>query len=374
MDPLPDHGITQFVDFALVLGGGNALGAYQAGAYQALHERGLQPDRIVGASVGAVNGALIAGNRDADRLDRLRRFWRPAPRGREARWPAAETARRTLAVGAALAMGRPSVFIPRQLPGVHWLLSAEKPASLYDTTPLGRTIEQLVDFDLLNRASPRFAATAVDLESGEDTVFDTAAAPIGVSHLLASSALLPVFPPVPIGGRLYCDAGISANLPMDVVLAEPGSRPLLCLAIDLLPLAAPVPETMGEVTERAQDLIFATQSRRALAAWQAIFDQREANGTAPAVALIHIAYADQGEEVSGKAFDFSPETIQARWAAGYRDIERVLDAISAGAVTLGEAGLHVYVPAASGGKGSLQRVRYSLEPRSPAVTSQAEHA
>ncbi len=60
---------------ALVLAGGNALGAFEAGAYQALHGHDLRPDWIVGTSIGAVNGALIAGNRPERRVDALHAFW-----------------------------------------------------------------------------------------------------------------------------------------------------------------------------------------------------------------------------------------------------------------------------------------------------------
>jgi len=59
----------------LVLQGGGALGAYQVGVYQALHEAGIEPDWVIGTSIGAINAAIIAGNKPADRLDRLREFW-----------------------------------------------------------------------------------------------------------------------------------------------------------------------------------------------------------------------------------------------------------------------------------------------------------
>src|ERR1700748_3489232 len=60
---------------ALVLQGGGALGAYQAGVYQALHEAGIEPDWVSGVSIGAINGAIIAGNPPEKRLERLRTFW-----------------------------------------------------------------------------------------------------------------------------------------------------------------------------------------------------------------------------------------------------------------------------------------------------------
>lgn len=75
LPPRPD------ISLALVLGGGNALGAYHGGAYQALHEAGWLPDWIAGASAGALNGALISGNLLEHRVERLHEFWRPAGDG-----------------------------------------------------------------------------------------------------------------------------------------------------------------------------------------------------------------------------------------------------------------------------------------------------
>jgi NTE family protein len=60
----------------LVLQGGGALGSYQAGVYQALHEAGIEPDWIIGTSIGAINASLIAGNPVEDRLPRLKEFWK----------------------------------------------------------------------------------------------------------------------------------------------------------------------------------------------------------------------------------------------------------------------------------------------------------
>ena len=68
-------------DTALVLAGGNALGAYHAGAYEVLHSRGIRPDWVVGASMGAVTAAIIVGNAPEDRAGKLRQFWSPPPHG-----------------------------------------------------------------------------------------------------------------------------------------------------------------------------------------------------------------------------------------------------------------------------------------------------
>src|SRR5689334_24443570 len=60
----------------LVLQGGGALGAYQVGVYQALHEAGIEPDWVIGTSIGAINAALLCGNRPEHRIERLNAFWR----------------------------------------------------------------------------------------------------------------------------------------------------------------------------------------------------------------------------------------------------------------------------------------------------------
>lgn len=335
-------------DVALVLSGGNALGAYHAGAWEALAEAGLEPDWIAGASAGALSGAILCGNPPERRLDRFAEFWRPGVgMPTVSGWSGTETARRSAAAVLTLAVGQPDVFLPRHLVGSFWNpFGKQEPASLFDTAPLGRTLERLIDFNRLNAGVPRFSITAVDLETGEDVMFDTRSHHIGVDHLRASAALVPAFPPVEIGNRLLGDAGLSANLPLDLVLSKPPERPLLVLALDLLPLEAPRPRTLGEAVNRSQDLMFATQSRRAILAWQAIFDARLAAGAGqvPAVTLIHLAYADQGQEVSGKAFDFSPASVEGRWAAGRRDVAAALAPLRAGELITGEPGLTVYRP------------------------------
>ena len=323
---------------ALVLGGGNALGAYHAGAYAALHAHGMRIDRVVGASAGAINGAIIAGNAAEDRLARLAALWRPAAGPMPDAWlpQAADTARRTLAATWGLTTGRAGLFRPRGTALWQTVVGDDFPG-LYDTAEMEATLRASIDFDRLNRSAIRYTATALDLETGDDVAFDTAAMTLAPAHVRASSALPPAFPPVEIDGHLYVDAGISANLPIDPVLAELEAGTTLCLAIDLLPLKAPRPQSLGELAERAQDLIFAAQTRRSLDRWRAI----AALSTMPSVHVVHLQYAAQHREVAGKAFDFSPETVQERWAAGERDMTGVLAAIDDGAIVIGTPGLTI---------------------------------
>jgi len=328
------------VKFALVLGGGNALGAYHAGVYQALHEAGQQPDWIVGGSAGAINGAVIAGNAPDQRVARLRELWQPSDGG-EFTWPGGETMRRSAAVLATLAAGRPGLFAPPGPLGSWWEPDALMNArSLFDTQPMRATLSRLVDFDRLNRGEVRFTAVAVDLDTGDEVLFDTTRDTITPDHLRASAALLPAFPPVEIDGRALVDAGLAANLPLDPVLAAPSREPMLVVAADLLPRCERRPRTLGEAVSRAQDLAFAAQSRRTVERWQAVYPL-DARLSGASVSLVRLAYADQGEEVAGKAMDFSPASVRGRWNAGHRDACAMLEKLADGTIALGKPGLNV---------------------------------
>lgn len=361
---MPDQALTEAdFDFALVLSGGNALGAYQAGAYEALHEAGWQPHCIAGASAGAINGAVVCGNAPDDRLARLRALWTPSQASRPGTGTgSAEDARRSAAALLTLTAGRPGLFAPRSL-GWPWdLLGLFERNSLYDTSPMRRELERLIDFDRLHHGGMRFLAAAVDVVTGEDVIFDTHRHRIGPDHLRASAALLPAFPPVDIEGRLLADAGISANLPLDFVLSRTRERPLLCLAIDLLPLKGAPPTSLGASVSRMQDLIFATQSRRAIAAWQAIHDERTTNRQGTPVTLVHVAYSDQGREVSGKAFDFSPASAADRWQAGREDIGLILDGFVSGHLRVRqEPGMSVY--ARPSPDADFEKTRFEIAPK-----------
>lgn len=321
---------------ALVLAGGNALGAYQAGVYEALHEAGISPDWIVGTSAGAINGAIIAGNAPLDRLSRLSDLWRPESTGTVggSAWDGMiDSWRRSGEVIATLFGGRRGLFAPLGTA----LAECDTPA-LYDTTPLAHTLGRLVDFDRLNDGGVRYMAQAVALDTGVEVVFDNAYGRIAPDHIRASCAMPPAFPPVAVDDELYVDGGLAANLPLDPVLAEPGDAPLLCMAVDLLPPAGPRAPTIGGLISRTQDLVFAAQSRRTVARW------RDHYATAPdkagaSVTLVQLRYADQQDEVAGKALDFSPRSVRARWDAGLRDGRALVAALADGTIAFGGRGL-----------------------------------
>ncbi|KQT31034.1 hypothetical protein ASG29_16160 [Sphingomonas sp. Leaf412] len=326
-------------DIVLVLSGGNALGAFEVGVYQALHEHGLYPDWIVGTSIGAINGALIAGSRREHRLDVLRTFWRPNDYGwgtADTSWfpVAMDTARRTVAASWTLAAGRSGIFGPLLSSMSPW--TANEP-SLFETDQLRETMDRLVDFDILNAGPCRFTATAVDLATGDDVVFDTRHKTLDARHIRASAALPVAFPPVEIDGRWLVDGGLSANLPLDPVLADPSPRPALVMAVDLLPLGQPLPLTIGEAAGRMQDLIFAAQSRRTIERWTMAHAARDD----VSIALLRIAYTEQVEEVAAKAMDFSGPTVAQRWKAGYAAVMPMLDRMRDETLQIGKPGLNI---------------------------------
>jgi len=312
----------------LVLGGGNALGAYLAGAYERLHERSIEPHWVIGASIGAITGAIIAGNAPEHRMPRLKEFWEQAKihsgftlhRGSSFRhaYNEAHTA-------LALLTGRPGLFghrFPGLLSVLPWMPSD---VALYDQRPLRQTLERLIDFTRLNAGGIRFTAICVDVETGEEVLFDTARDEITPDHLLASTSITPVFPPIEIGGRFLCDPGYTNNLPVDVALVNPPEEDMLCIAFELVSLKAPRPLSLDASAERANDLILASSSRRSIEALQreyALHERLKPKGAK--VTLLHLAYQSGSDERAGKAFDFSPASLEDRWATGLRDMEQAL--------------------------------------------------
>jgi NTE family protein len=322
-------------EVALVLGGGNALGAYHAGAYEVLRERGIQPDWIVGASIGALTAAIIAGNAPEDRLPRLRQFWAEATQ-HTVRSPTQLLKPRQIYNGLhallALAWPRPSIYRHR-LPGLFSALPwVPNDVALFDHRPLRRTLERLVDFGRLNGGETRLTVGCVDIETGEEVFFDNRREAIRPEHVLASTAIIPAFPPVEIEGRLLCDAGYTINLPLDPVFASEPERDLLCLAVDLFSVRAPRPASLDAVLERANDLVFASSPRRAIDALRREYALRqELRPDGPKATLLHLAYQAGADELAAKSFDYSPSSVRDRWDAGRRDMTDGLARLAAAA-------------------------------------------
>ena len=211
----------------LLLQGGGALGAYQAGVYEGLVEAGVAPTWVVGISIGAINASLIVGNPPERRVERLREFWQrvsrdvgpPLPAWLDSLRPAVNY----MAAMSAATFGIRAFFTPRMPPASFAADGTEGALSVYDTTPLKATLEELVDFDLINSGQVRLSLGAVDVRKGTSMYFDTKSTRIHSDHVRASGALPPGFPPVTIDGEHYWDGGVVSNTPITYVSDE---RPL----------------------------------------------------------------------------------------------------------------------------------------------------
>jgi predicted acylesterase/phospholipase RssA len=198
---------TPFETVALLLQGGGALGAYQAGVYEALAERDIEPGWIAGISIGAINSAIIAGNAPEKRVGQLRRFWEGVS-GRSTAWapwlatlglshlavdPHLRGAINQMAAAQVLMQGAPGFFTPRMIPPFFQPDGMAESTSWYDTSHLRSTLESLVDFDRINARQTRFSVGAVNVRTGNFKYFDNAQCDIRPEHIVASGALPPVF-------------------------------------------------------------------------------------------------------------------------------------------------------------------------------------
>src|SRR6185312_12808524 len=254
----------------LVLQGGGALGSYQAGAFQALCRSGFEPEWIAGISIGAINAAIIAGNDAEKRVDRLKEFWEmvsspvswnPVTPGDRARSLFNETSAALIAT-----FGVPGFFAPRIPPAPLWPPGSPQSQSYYDTAPLKKTLERLVDFDRINDLKTRLSVGAVGVTSGNFKYFDNVefkklGKRIGPEHIMASGALPPGFPSVVIDGEHYWDGGIASNTPLDFVLDTEVDRDLLIFQVDLFSARGDLPNSLLEATEREKDIRFSSRTR-----------------------------------------------------------------------------------------------------------------
>jgi NTE family protein len=245
----------------LVLQGGGALGAYQVGVYQALHEAGIEPEWVIGTSIGAINGAIIAGNPPERRLAQLTCFWEMMQRARGYApgtwWPAMTN---VFANAMTCSAGIDGFFVPNPQAawGMHTPLGVEQ-AAFYSTAPLRDTLMELTDFDYVNARHGRLTLGAVNVRSGEMHYFDSREQALGVNHVMASGALPPAFPAVRIDGETYWDGGIYSNTPIEVVLDDKPRRNSLIFSANVWHPAGAEPETLWQVLGRHKDIQYASR-------------------------------------------------------------------------------------------------------------------
>jgi NTE family protein len=343
---------------ALVLQGGGALGAYQAGVYEALAEAGIDPDWIAGISIGAINAAIIAGNPPPVRVDRLREFWTQVTADGPWPWLGAANHRfeggntiRTLlnqiSAGFALASGAKGFFAAR--PVTPWLQPAGTMGaiSFYDTSYLRQTLEHLVDFDRLNAGPTRLSVGAVNVRTGNFVYFDTTTHTIRPEHVMASGALPPGFPPIEIEGEHYWDGGLVSNTPLQWVVDSQPRRDTLAFQVDLWSARGELPHNMFEVMTREKEIRYSSRTRAGTDQFKHVQKLRCAVGRlleklpedlkkSPEAKLlstvadckvyniVHLIYRAKKYEGHSKDYEFSRLSMEEHWRAGYHDARRTL--------------------------------------------------
>jgi NTE family protein len=335
----------------LLLQGGGALGAYQAGVCAELERSGMHVDWLAGVSIGAVNAAIIAGNPPGRRGERLREFWNrvsaqlplslPAPLAAMQPWVNRANA------GWVIAFGVPGFFLPRAIPPMFAPEGTIQALSFYDTWPLKETLQELVDFDFINSGQVRLSLGAVNVRTGHSEYFDNARMPLRPEHVMASGALPPGFPPVEIDGELYWDGGIVSNSPLSYVTDESYDEDALVFQVDLFSAAGEVPRNLEQVDERVKDIQYASKVRFNAARLKEFEDLRaalhrligklpealqsdpdvarlSAVSTRGAVTLIHFTNRHSTCSSHFKDAEFSRATVDTLWEAGETDVREAI--------------------------------------------------
>jgi NTE family protein len=334
----------------LVLQGGGALGSYQAGVYQALHEAGIEPDWIIGTSIGAINASLIAGNVPQDRVSRLQEFWKRVEQRPIWSFPDAFPGiNEMLSYWSTVANGIPGFFRPNPLAhaGADCPIGTDS-AGYYSTEPLKRTLGELIDFDLVNNCRPRLTVGAAHLRTSEMRYFDSRDCKLGVEHIMASGALPPAFPAVRIDGELYWDGGILSNTPTEAVFDDIPRRDSLIFSVNMWNPSGPEPTTMAEVFNRHKDVLYSNRIASQIAQQQkahrlrhvinqlaARIPEAERNsaavrelagyGCSTRMHVVRLLAPQLDRENHTKDIDFSPARIRQRWNAGYVHTKAILD-------------------------------------------------
>jgi NTE family protein len=365
-----------FECIALLLQGGGALGAYQAGVYEALAEAGLHPDWVAGISIGAINSALIAGNPPEARADKLRQFWEGITdpltiyaENLRRLWEAIAASALSsfpsmvsvgvlrgemtrglmnqMSAGLAVLRGAPGFFVPR-LPSP-WLQPAGTlgATSYYDTAQLKTTLERLVDFDRINAGAMRFSVGAVNVGTGNLIYFDNTTHTIGPEHVMASGGLPPGFPAIEIEGEHYWDGGLVSNTPLQWAVENGPHQDTLAFQVDLWSARGAFPRSMAEVATRQKEIQYSSRTRANTDRFKHIQqlrnalsmlleklppefrDSPEAGALYPEARhkvynLVQLIYRSQKYEGDSKDYEFSRLSMEEHWRAGHYDTVRTL--------------------------------------------------
>lgn len=325
----------------LVMQGGGALGAFQAGVYEALHEAGIEPAWVVGTSIGAINGAIIAGNAPENRLDRLKSFWEMVASGKSSasHWNSFGMGNMMHNLGA-ITQGIPGFFTPNQRSwfGAKNALGVTE-ASYYSTDPLRHTLNELADFERIAQPGMRLTLGAVNVRSGNMHYFDSRDEELNLDHVMASGALPPAFPAVMIKGEPYWDGGIYSNTPIEVVMDDNPRRNSVIFAAQLWQKEDQEPNSIEQVMARLKDIQFSSRAESHTARQEQIHHLRHIIrelgfllpdnirskstakellgwGCGTVMHVIPLLTPSLAGEDNSKDLDFTPAGIEARWAAG----------------------------------------------------------
>ncbi len=336
---------------ALVLQGGGALGAYQAGVYQALHEAGLEPDWVSGVSIGAINGAIITGNPPELRLQKLRTFWERITERKIWHYtPDGDIFRKARNAASAwmtLSQGQPGFFTPRNPSPWFSFPGAETATSYYDNGPLRETLLELVDFSLINQKRVRLAVGAVNVLDGNFAYFDNATDTLAPEHVMASGALPPALPMVKIGTDHFWDGGIVSNTPLQHLLDQDDKLNSLVIQVDLFSARGAMPRDIEDVMARQKDIVYSSRTRyntdlyRRLHKWKTRLKQALDKVPAellskeettlkqdlmhlPEIAILQLIYQQKSYEGQAKDYEFSGTSMREHWQSGYEDTTRTL--------------------------------------------------
>ncbi|MCR9191181.1 MAG: patatin-like phospholipase family protein [Gammaproteobacteria bacterium] len=334
---------------AFVLQGGGSLGAYQMGALKGLLEAGYEPDWIAATSIGAIQAAIVVGNKPEDRIPRLEEFWRLVSTysvfdifGHSA---TTLDLYNHLGATAALTLGQRAFYRPRWNSPYLQMAGTPDKLSFYDTSPLRQTLLDLIDFDLLNKSKTRLSLGAVQASTGFLVYFNNINYLITPDHIMGSAALPPGFPAVKIDNEYYWDGGIHSNTPLEVILdAKPGAD-TLCFVIDCFGGIPFVPTDMDGVSERTKDIGYSTHARRSIIHYverqNLQYKLKEVASLVPAkkhhliediiaeedpyhYTLVHLAYSARIHRSASKDYNFGQVTTQKRIIAGYKDFKALL--------------------------------------------------
>ena len=337
----------------LVLQGGGALGAYQAGAYEALAKGGLIPEWVAGISIGAINSSIIAGNPPERRVPRLRQFWELVSSRLTMPPIGGDDVTRKLfnetSAAFVASVGVPGFFEPRMPPALVMPPATPEALSLYDTQPLKETLLELVDFDLINSGRIRLSVGAVELMTGNMRYFDTGKGDvIEPEHIMASGALPPGLPPITIKGVPYWDGGLVSNTPLQYVLDADRPRPdMLVFQIDLFSARGPMPKTLLDVWQREKDIRYSSRTRLNTDVFEQIQSIRRAiKHLAPmlpdkakesaewkmlasiscdaAVTIVHLIHRLAPYSTHSNDYEFSRYSVDEHWKDGRDDVHRTL--------------------------------------------------